>query len=150
MKEAEARAEEEVRRLEEERVQAIRTNDADTLNRIQAENYLAVDPLGEIITKAQDQAVVRSGMITFDSIETDQLTFRTFGQTIIIVGFMAWQGRFQNFDISGQFRYSAVYARKQGHCTQLGPWQIVTMQLTRITPRGLYLFSQMARAFAPA
>lgn len=138
------RPEDEVRRVEQERIQAIRNNDADTLNRIQADNYLSIDPLGEIITKAQDQAVVRSGLIKFESIETDQLTFRTFEHdTVVITGGMAWRGHFQDADISGQFRYSAVYTKLHG------AWRIVTSQLTRITPRGMYLISQQARSFAP-
>lgn len=116
--------EREIRKLERELIEAILRRDSAFLNNIMADDLSAITPFGDLLGKAV--------MINFDdnlvneSIVTDEIKVRIYGDTAIVTGRATLQSRYANQDLSGQYRFTRVYFKQKEN------WRIVAYQATRI------------------
>lgn len=117
-----------VLQVEQDRINAIKNNDADTLSRIMADDFTATGPYGETITRDEDLGNVRAGNFHFASITTSNLRVRANARAAVITGGMAWVGKFMTQDISNTFSYTAIYFK------QASRWRLVTLQFTILAP----------------
>src|SRR6185369_5334125 len=75
-----------IRQIDHERVQAQIGADAAALNRIYADDFIGIGPSGTVRTKAQVIADFTSGDLKFQSITTDDVRVRVYGNTAVETG----------------------------------------------------------------
>ena len=115
--------EEEIRKLERELIAAILRRDSDFLNDILADDLSVITPFGDLVAK--------EAMANFDdklvneSIVTDEINVRVYGETAIVNGRATLKSRYAEHDLSGQYRFTRVYFKRE-------TWRIVAYQATRI------------------
>jgi hypothetical protein len=114
-------AEQEIRRINEQWVQALIDRDTATLDQLMAEGCLFTYALdGD--DKAQFIADIESGDLQVNVLDRDQVEVRIYGSTGILTGFDMSEWKYKGRDIKGNYRTLHVYAEREGR------WQIVAIQ----------------------
>lgn len=126
-------AEQEVRKLEREWLDAYEKRDAEAMNRIVADDFKLTFSDGRVQTKADILAQLKSEKDSgrpSPKLSTEDVQSRAEGSDKVIL-----TGRFiQRMERDGQarmmqMRYTDTYARREGR------WQVISSQLTRIQPQ---------------
>jgi Domain of unknown function (DUF4440) len=120
-------AEQQVRDLQRKLVEGLTRRDAMLLDQIFADDCIFIGTLGQVINKAQIIGDVKSGALSYESIDTDDIAFHYYGTTVMETGHAVVKGRYKDQDVSGQFRYGAVYVQRAGK------WQAVSFQIASVT-----------------
>src|SRR5205085_11820613 len=92
-KKSSATIEQDIRRVDEERVQAQMHADAAALTRIYADDFLGVGPSGTVRTKPQVLADFTSGSLRFQSITTSEVQVRVYADTAVETGLSTMVGQ---------------------------------------------------------
>jgi unsaturated rhamnogalacturonyl hydrolase len=100
--------------------------DAAALDRIHADDYIAIPNVGSTSTKAEVMADVRRGVFRYSRMEHSEQSVRFHGPTAVVVGRTTNEGRRGDRDVSGAFRYTRIYVKRDDR------WQAVLSQYTRI------------------
>jgi ketosteroid isomerase-like protein len=125
----------EVLKLEREWFKAGETHDVEVMKRIVAEDAVLVYPDGTTGTKADEVRIAESKAITVEGWEmldpkvtvlSADSAFIT-GRSVIRKGTYKVPNRKTPIDISGEYRFLDVYARRNG------TWQVVASQATNVT-----------------
>jgi ketosteroid isomerase-like protein len=126
----------EVIRIEREWYNATKTHSAEAAKGFLADNAVIVYPDGTAATKADEIRAIESGAMTADTYEmleskvtviNADSAFIT-GRSTIKNGKYAVPGQKKPIDISGEYRFLDVYARRNGK------WQVVASQAVKIDP----------------
>jgi ketosteroid isomerase-like protein len=125
-----AQAEREVRDIERQWRQAWLAGDAGALDRIHADDYTAIPNIGTVSSKSEVMADVRRGVFRYSRMDHSEMTVRIYGTTGVVVGRTINEGHRGERDVSGDFRYTRIYVKRNGL------WQAVLAQYTRITGPG--------------
>ena len=120
----ESSSEKAIRQLLSEQAAAQQKADTAALGRIWADDFTFTSSSGEIQTKAQRLAEIKSGELKFDSISMDDVQVRIYGDTAVVTSRGTVKGKRRGQDLTGQSRGMSVYVKKQGR------WQIVAVQIT--------------------
>src|SRR6266498_3434307 len=115
-----------VLQMEEELRVAITKNDTKAYGHLLGDDYVFTNQDALVRTKAQMVSAYESGSIKYESLKFDDLKVYAYGDTAVITGRSISKGQDNGKDISGQFRYTRVYVKRQGR------WQLVATQITRI------------------
>jgi ketosteroid isomerase-like protein len=121
-----ANAEREVRDMEVQWRQAWLGGDAAALDRIHADDYIAIPNIGTTSTKAEVIADVRRGVFRYSRMEHSEISVRIYGITGVVVGRTLNEGRRGDRDVSGDFRFTRIYVKRNRR------WQVVLAQYTRV------------------
>ncbi|MBA3321381.1 MAG: nuclear transport factor 2 family protein [Pyrinomonadaceae bacterium] len=105
--------EEQVRRLEEDFIEALRTQDVQSLDNILADDFVFTDPRGTSFSKAQWLASLAAGTLSFDSINIENLNVRVSGDTAIVTGRVTLKARSEEGGYNGQFSVIDIYMKRQ-------------------------------------
>ena len=132
-----AAVEAEIIKLEREWADANKTHSSEAVKRILADNAVIVYPDGSTATKADEVKTIESGSITADSFEIadpkvtviDADSAFITGRGVIKNGKNVVPGQKKPIDISGEYRFLDVYAKRDGK------WQVVASQATKILPQ---------------
>jgi peptidylprolyl isomerase len=81
-----AEVEAELKRLKREWFDAVTKNDIATLNRIFADDFIAMGSDGSFLTKAEMTDLLTSGQIKLDEIKVDEFKLRLYGNTAVVTG----------------------------------------------------------------
>jgi ketosteroid isomerase-like protein len=100
--------------------------DAAALERIEADDYMTVDPSGMVSTKAQDIDAIKSGKLAFQSGTFDDMKVRVYGDAAVVTARVVIKGSYMGQDISGAYRGTDVFVKRGGR------WQAVSSHVTRI------------------
>ncbi len=117
----------EIKKLEQERNQAVLHGDTAALDRMSSADYTFIDQWGELRSKAQILDGFKSGAIKFESRELSDLSVRVHGNTAVVTGRLAQKGTENGKDNSGESRFTRVYVKEKGN------WISVANQATKIT-----------------
>jgi ketosteroid isomerase-like protein len=109
----------EVAQLERDSAVASQKGDVERLQLFFADGYVHTDSRGEVITKEQALGYIKSGNLTYESIELDLVEVHVFGQTAVLTARASIKGRSRGQNSSGVYRLTRVYVRLQGR------WQAV-------------------------
>src|SRR6266852_639760 len=101
-------AQEEIKKVEQARNQAILRSDTAALDRMTSDDYTVIDQRGELLTKAQILGGFKSGAIKFDSRELSDLNVRTYGSTAVVTGRVTQKAMDNGKDTSGEHRFTRV------------------------------------------
>lgn len=125
----------EVLKIEREWLKAGETHDVEAMRRIVAEDAVLVYPDGSTGTKADEVRIAESKAITVEGWEMldPKVTVLSAdsafisGRSVIKKGTYKVPNRKTPIDISGEYRFLDVYARRNG------TWQMVASQATNVT-----------------
>ena len=109
-----------IRQLDSERIQAQIGADATALDRIYADDFIGVGPSGTVRTKPQVITDFTSGALKFQSITTDEVQVRVYGNTAVETGRSTMQGQDKGRPVPQETRFTRVWVKQQGH------WLLVT------------------------
>jgi uncharacterized protein (TIGR02246 family) len=108
-----------IRRLDKERIQAQVHADAEALDRIYADDFIGVGPSGTVRTKPQVIADFTSHDLKFQSITTEEVQVRVYGNTAVETGRSTMTGQDKGKDVPRDTRFTRVWVKQQGR------WRLV-------------------------
>ncbi len=114
-------AEEEVRRLNGEEVEAFLHKDPKTMARLWSDDFVVTNPLNKFVNKQQVLGMMESGFLVITSYDRQIEYLRFYGETAIAAGSetVTWGGKMPNVGKTEHLRFTGVWM-KQG-----GRWQEV-------------------------
>jgi ketosteroid isomerase-like protein len=110
--------------LEHQSKDAAIHRDAAFSERTLADDYVAISPLGQVITKPETIAARKSGQLRYDSIDISDMVVRVYGSIAIVTARADVKGRDLGEEFSGPYRFTRIWIRRSGH------WQAVSYQAT--------------------
>lgn len=123
-------------KLEREWAGAAKNRDADAARRILADDLVITYPDGVVGTKAEEVSTIESGAVTADAWELPEsdikVTVLNASAAVVTGRGIIKNGKYKDpkaakpIDISGEYRFLDVYAKRNGR------WQAVASQTTRI------------------
>ena len=125
-----AKAEQEVRAAVTRYRDAIRRRDLAALERIWANDYAFTNARGQVLSKAQRLANLRSGATALRSVKADEreLEVRLYGTVAVVTSRVSIAGQYSGEEERGDYRSLHVWVKRGGR------WQLVANQLTKIAP----------------
>src|ERR1043165_9951521 len=108
-----------LKQLDQERIQAQINADAAALERLYAEDFIGIGPSGTVRTKAQVIADFTSGSLRFQSITTDDVRWRVYGDTAVETGRSTMIGQDRGKAVPRDNRFTRVWVKRQNL------WQLV-------------------------
>jgi ketosteroid isomerase-like protein len=123
-------SEKEVREAIEKYKTALLRRDVAALEKIWADDYVFVNASGDVLTKEQRLANVKSGATALDSINEDEnLTVRVYQNSAVTTSRVTIKGQYSGQPVSGQYRSTLVWVKGSAG------WQLVSNQLTALLPK---------------
>ena len=116
----------EIKKLEQERNQAILHGDTAALDRMSSADYTVINLRGELLNKTQIVNGFKSGAIKYDSRELSDLNVRVYGSTAVVTGRVIQKAMENGKDTSGEHRFTWVLVKEKGS------WVSVAVQTTTI------------------
>ena len=113
-----------VLQLEEESKQATIRRDAAFTERVLADNYVGIGPLGTVISKSETINARKTSQLQYESIELSDMVVRVFGNTAVVTGRADVKGKDLGQDFSGPYRFTRVWIKRGNQ------WQAVSYQAT--------------------
>jgi ketosteroid isomerase-like protein len=117
--------EEELLKLEKTFAEAIAKNDPEAIERFVADDWIIIDPDGEIVDRTRFFEVIKSGALTHDMMESEDLRVRIYGDSAVVTALTHTRGKFMGQEFSTQERATDVFVKCDGR------WQCVLTHLTR-------------------
>ena len=123
-------SEREVREAIEKYKTALLRRDVAALEKIWADDYVFVNASGEVLTKQQRLANIKSGATALDSINEDEnLAVRVYQNSAVTTNRVTIKGQYSGQSVSGQYRSTMVWVKSSAG------WQLVSNQLTGLPPK---------------
>ncbi len=118
-------AEEELLKLEKAFAEAIVKNDLEGIGRLVTDDWIIIDPNGEIVDRARFFEVIKPGALTHDMMESEDFRVRVYGDSAVVTALTRTRGKFMGQDFSTQERATDVFVKRDGR------WKCVLTHLTR-------------------
>jgi len=119
-------AEEQLLKIEKEFAQAIVSNDLEGIGRLVADDWIIVDPNGEIVDRTRFFEVIKSGALTHYVMESEDFRVRVYGDSAVVTAITSSKGKFMGQEFSTRERATDVFVKREGR------WQCVLTHLTRL------------------
>ena len=123
------KAEEEVRRLERQWLDAYEQNNPEAMDRIVADDFTITFPNGALQTKPQLMAMIKARRRTAEPgmrFRTEDVRSRAYGDTVILIGRVVTEYERDGKTVRELSRYTDTYVRRNGR------WQVVASHLSEI------------------
>ena len=117
---------EDLLKLEEDFAKAIVSNDADAVAQFVSDDWIIIDPDGGVIDKGRFLAVMRSGALTHEAMESTDVRLRAYGDTAVVTAVTSTKGKFMGQEFTSRERATDVFVKLDGR------WQCVLTHLTRL------------------
>jgi ketosteroid isomerase-like protein len=121
--------EEELLKLEKEFTQAIVKNDPEAIGRFVTDDWIIINADGGIINKERFLEVIKSGALTHEMMESDDIQVRVYGDSAVVTALTRTKGKFMDQEFSTQERATDVFVKLDGR------WRCALSQLTQFTKR---------------
>ena len=116
-------------KLEEEWHNAYVKRDAAPLEKILADEYIAVSGNGGSYGKAQSIEGLKNDTATYEYSTPYDMDFRFYDDTVVVIGRTKEKGKSQNgTEFTVEYRWTDVFVKKNGR------WQCVAAQVVRVPP----------------
>lgn len=88
--------------------------DAASLKGILADDFIGVGPRGFTLTKEEwlDRHATRK--LRYEDFRFDEVRVRGYGETAVITGRQSAEGKYEDYDLGGQFRATLILVRQRG------------------------------------
>ena len=109
-------AEQEVRRLNVEEVNAFLHKDPETMARLWSDDFHVTNPLNRFVTKQDVLHMVRSGVLVINPYARQIEYMKVYGDTVLVAGSetVVWGGRMPNAGKTEHLRFTAVWKKQNG------------------------------------
>jgi ketosteroid isomerase-like protein len=121
--------EEEILQVEKGFADAIVKNDPEAIGRFVADDWIIIDADGGIIDRERFLGVIKSGALTHEMMESDDMRVRVYGDSAVVTALTRTKGKFMGQEFSTQERSTDVFVKRDGQ------WRCVLTQLTRFTKK---------------
>jgi len=116
-----------ITKIENDMSAALTKSDADTAAKFLADTFYAVNPDGSTQGKAQFVADLKSGKFKLESNQLDDMKVHVATADLAIATYRSTdKGSYDGHDLSGQYRWLDVFAKRNG------TWQFIVSQGTKI------------------
>ena len=78
--------EEELLKLEKEFAEAIVSNDLEGIGGLVTDDWIIIDPNGEIVDRPRFFEVIKSGALTHDTMESEDFRVRVYEESAVVTG----------------------------------------------------------------
>jgi ketosteroid isomerase-like protein len=119
--------EEELLKLEEQFTAAIVRNDPEAIERFVTDDWIVINADGGIIDKERFLGVIKSGTLTHELMQSDDMRVRVYGDCAIVTALTRSRGKFMGQEFTTHERSTDVFVRLDGQ------WRCVLTQLTGFT-----------------
>ena len=86
-------AEEELLKLEEAFAEAIIKNDLEGIGRLVGDDWIIIDPNGEIVDRTRFFEAIKSGAVTHEMMESEDFRVRVYGDGAVVTGVTPTKGQ---------------------------------------------------------
>jgi ketosteroid isomerase-like protein len=86
--------EEELLKLENAFAEAIVNNDLEGIGRLVADDWIIIDPNGEVLDRTRFFEVIKSGVLTHDVMESEGLRVRVYKDSAVVTAVTRTKGKF--------------------------------------------------------
>lgn len=100
--------------------------DSAFFDRILADDFTSTGPEGNVITKAQYLAEMKSGDYLLDSFVQDDVKVRIYGDAAVVTGCANVKGQYKGEEASGQYQWTDTFIKRDGR------WQCVATHSSMI------------------
>ena len=122
-------AEEELLKVEDQFAEAIVKNDLDGIGRLVTDDWIIIDPDGGTVDRTRFLEVIKSGDLTHELMESDDLRVRVYGDSAVVTAITRAKGKFMGQEFSTQERATDVFVKREGR------WRCVLTHLTRFSKK---------------
>jgi ketosteroid isomerase-like protein len=119
-------AEGELLKIENEFAEAIVRNDLDGIGRLVADDWIIIEPEGGIVDRTRFFEVIKSGALTHEMMESEDLRVRIYGDSAVVTAVTRSKGKFMGQEFTTQERATDVFVKRGGR------WRCVLTHLTRL------------------
>jgi ketosteroid isomerase-like protein len=106
---------------------ALTKRDLATLDQIWTDDYVFINPQGELVTKSQRLSNLKAGATEFQAVRPKSERMQVHGNMALDVGTVTLEGtKYAGKESSGDYRYLSVWINMGGR------WQMAANQITRI------------------
>jgi hypothetical protein len=119
-------AEQEVARLADAWIAAELRGDNAFLERTLADDFVAVGPLGFILTKREWIGRHQSGNLTYNALALDEVTVRIYDEAAVLIGRQVQDASYQGNSVAAQLRTTVVLVQRRGD------WHVVGLHMSPI------------------
>jgi ketosteroid isomerase-like protein len=116
--------EEEVLEVEKGFAEAILRNNPDAIERFVTDDWIIINADGGIIDKARFLGVIKSGTLTHDVMESDDVRVRVYGDSAVVSALTRSKGKFMGQEFTTEERATDLFVKLNGQ------WRCVLTQLT--------------------
>jgi hypothetical protein len=108
-------AEEEMRRLNTQEVEALLRNDVTTLRRLWSDDFVVTNPFNRFIKKQQVVGMTESGNLAFASYDRELEYIHIYQDIAIVAGSetVVWAGKMPNAGQMSHLRFTAVWMKQR-------------------------------------
>jgi len=121
-------AEQQIRTLQDQVVQAYLKADTGFMEKYFADDFTAIHGDGRLYTKAQEIENYKSGALKYESIDLLERKIRAYGGTAVDIVLASAKGTYGGKSFSADFRATHIWVKRKGN------WKIVAFQTTRVAP----------------
>jgi ketosteroid isomerase-like protein len=119
--------EEELLKLEEKFAAAIVNNDPESIERFVTDDWIIINADGGIIEKQRFLEVIKSGTLSHEMMESDDVRVRAYGDCAVVSALTRSKGKFMGQEFTTHERSTDVFVSRGGQ------WRCVLTQLTALT-----------------
>jgi ketosteroid isomerase-like protein len=119
----------EILKLEDEFGRAMIKNDPEAIGRLLADDWIIIDPDGGIIDRARFLAVIRSGTLSHEVMDSRDVRVRIYGNSAAVTALTTTTGKFSGQEFKTEERATDLWVKKNGQ------WMCVLSQLTRFSKK---------------
>ena len=119
----------EILKLEDEFGHAMIKNDPEAIGRLLADDWIIIDPDGGIIDRARFLAVIRSGTLSHEVMDSRDVRVRIYGNSAAVTALTTTTGKFSGQEFKTEERATDLWVKKNGQ------WMCVLSQLTRFSKK---------------
>jgi ketosteroid isomerase-like protein len=119
--------EDELAKVEAEFANAIVKNSPEEIRQFVSDDWIIINADGGIIDRQRFLEVIKSGTLTHEMMESDDIRVRVYGDSAVVSAVTRSKGKFMGQEFTTHERSTDVFVRRDGR------WWCVLTQLTGLT-----------------
>ncbi len=119
--------EDELAKVEAEFANAIVKNSPEEIRQFVSDDWIIINADGGIIDRQRFLEVIKSGTLTHEMMESDDMRVRIYGDSAVVSAVTRSKGKFMGQEFTTHERSTDVFVRRDGR------WRCVLTQLTGFT-----------------